>query len=160
MVNAKPEHDMRLAVTHETSSDEAETQINSWLKSFDDVNFNKKRNQMRDTVFVSEEPADVALDDIMSSEMGADSAPEKVKLSIIDYSTYSESAGVNTEHELIVKPIGATKIEGNVDSYYDDALDLFEGSLAMPDAEPSNASIENAKAEAENDAEGLSLIHI
>ena len=90
MVNAKPEHDMRLAVTHETSSDEAETQINSWLKSFDDVNFNKKRNQMRDTVFVSEEPADVALDDIMSSEMGADSAPEKVKLSIIDYSTYSE----------------------------------------------------------------------
>ena len=66
VVNAKPEHDMRLAVTHETSSDEAETQINSWLKSFDDANFNKKRNQLRDTVFVSEEPADVALDDIMS----------------------------------------------------------------------------------------------
>lgn len=156
MVNAKPEHDMRLAVTHETSSDEAETQISSWLKSFDDVNFNKKRNQLRDTVFVSEEPADVALDDIMSSEMGADSAPEKVKLSIIDYSTYTESMGVDTEHELIVKPIGATKIEGNVDSYYDDALDLFEGSLAMPDAEPSNASIENAKAEAETkiDAKG------
>ena len=135
MVSTKPEHDLRLAVTHETSSDDAETQITSWLKSFEDVEFVKKRNQMRDTVFVSTKPADEALDDIMSSEMGADSAPEKVKLSIVDYATYSESLGVNMEYELIVKPIGAVKIEGNVDSYYDDALELFDGSLMMPDVE-------------------------
>lgn len=144
MVNTKPEHDLRLAVMHETSSDDAETQISSWLKSFDDVEFVKKRNQMRDTVFVSTKSADEALDDIMSSEMGADSAPERVKLSIIDYSTHSESLGVNTEYELIVKPIGAVKIEGNVDSYCDDALELFEGSLMMPDADASGDSEDHA----------------
>lgn len=149
MVNTKPEHDLRLAVMHETSSDDAETQISSWLKSFDDVEFVKKRNQMRDTVFVSTKSADEALDDIMSSEMGADSAPEKVKLSIIDYSTYSESLGVNTEYELIVKPIGAVTIEGNVDSYCDDALELFEGSLMMPDTDASGESKEQAPETAE-----------
>ena len=157
MVNTKPEHDLRLAVMHETSSDDAETQISSWLKSFDDVEFVKKRNQMRDTVFVSTKPADEALDDIMSSEMGADSAPERVKLSIIDYSTHSESLGVNTEYELIVKPIGAVKIEGNVDSYCDDALELFEGSLMMPDADASGDSEDHAPdtevADAEENAE-------
>ena len=149
MVNTKPEHDLRLAVMHETSSDDAETQISSWLKSFDDVEFVKKRNQMRDTVFVSTKSADEALDDVMSSEMGADSAPEKVKLSIIDYSTYSESLGVNTEYELIVKPIGAVTIEGNVDSYCDDALELFEGSLMMPDTDASGESEEQAPETAE-----------
>ena len=151
MVNTKPEHDLRLAVTHETSSSAAEVQISSWLKSFDDVEFVKKRNHPRDVVFVSNESAHEALDDIMSSEMGADSAPEKVKLSIIDYSAYSADTGVDTEHEFIVKPIGETKIEGNVDSYCDDALELFGGTLAMPDAEPSAASIANAEAKSEND---------
>lgn len=153
MVNTKPEHDLRLAVTHETSSSAAEVQISSWLKSFDDVEFVKKRNHLRDVVFVSNESAHEALDDIMSSEMGADSAPEKVKLSIIDYSAYSADTGVDTEHEFIVKPIGETKIEGNVDSYCDDALELFGGTLAMPDAEPSAESIANAEAKSENDNE-------
>ena len=153
MVNTKPGPDLRLAVTHETSSSTAEAQISSWLKSFEDVEFVKKRNQLRDVVFVSNESADEALDDIMSSEMGADSAPEKVKLSIIDYSTYSETMGVNTEYELIVKPIGETKIEGNVDSYCDDARELFDETLAMPDAKPSAESIANAEAKSENDNE-------
>lgn len=153
MVNTKPEHDLRLAVTHETSSSAAEVQISSWLKSFDDVEFVKKRNHLRDVVFVSNESAHEALDDIMSSEMGADSAPEKVKLSIIDYSAYSADTGVDTEHEFIVKPIGETKIEGNVDSYCDDALELFGGTLAMPDAEPSAESIANAEAKSETDNE-------
>ena len=153
MVNTKPGPDLRLAVTHETSSSTAEAQISSWLKSFEDVEFVKKRNQLRDVVFVSNESADEALDDIMSSEMGADSAPEKVKLSIIDYSTYSETMGVNTEYELIVKPIGETKIEGNVDSYCDDARELFGETLAMPDAKPSAESIANAEAKSENDNE-------
>lgn len=151
VVNTKPGPDLRLAVTHETSSSTAEAQISSWLKSFEDVEFVKKRNQLRDVVFVSNESADEALDDIMSSEMGADSAPEKVKLSIIDYSTYSEAMGVDTEYELIVKPIGETKIEGNVDSYCDDARELFDETLAMPDATPSAESIKNAKEKSESD---------
>lgn len=156
MANTEPKYDMRLAVTHETSSDEAEAQITSWLKSFEDVEFVKKRSHMWDTVFVSTDSAENALDSVMASEIGADSAPEKVKVSIIDFSNASESMGVVTEPELIVKPIGATKIEGNVDSYIDDALDMFEGELAMPDAEPSAKSIANAKAKSENDTDAES----
>ena len=158
MVNTEQKYDMRLAVTHETSSDEAEAQITSWLKSFEDVEFVKKRSHMWDTVFVSTDSAEDALDSVMASEIGADSAPEKVKVSIIDFSNASESMGVVTEPEFIVKPIGATKIEGNVDAYIDDALDMFEGSLAMPDAEPSAESIANAeaKAKSENDTDAES----
>lgn len=158
MANTEPKYDMRLAVTHETSSDEAEAQITSWLKSFEDVEFVKKRSHMWDTVFVSTDSAEDALDSVMASEIGADSAPEKVKVSIIDFSNASENMGVVTEPEFIVKPIGATKIEGNVDSYIDDALDMFEGSLAMPDAEPSAESIANAeaKAKSENDTDAES----
>lgn len=156
MANTEPKYDMRLAVTHETSSDEAEAQITSWLKSFEDVEFVKKRSHMWDTVFVSTDSAEDALDSVMASEIGADSAPEKVKVSIIDFSNASESMGVVTEPEFIVKPIGATKIEGNVDSYIDDALDMFEGELAMPDAEPSAESIANAKAKSENDTDAES----
>ena len=158
MANTEPKYDMRLAVTHETSSDEAEAQITSWLKSFEDVEFVKKRSHMWDTVFVSTDGAEDALDSVMASEIGADSAPEKVKVSIIDFNNASESMGVVTEPELIVKPIGATKIEGNVDAYIDDALDMFGGSLAMPDAEPSAESIANAeaKAKSENDTDAES----